>query len=218
MKHRILIVDNKQKIKKSIEQMLHNEEIKFTCCDSAKKAVSLIKSSEQPFSLILSDQEMPEINGTDLLELARKITPNTIRFLVTGYSQMDVLINAVNRGAVHRFISKPLNTEDIIDNIKNGLKHYKTLIESEHLLSIARNQNSQLYKLSSKLKQKTKHHDKILKELDKEAMRIEKEIKVHVSTQKPATQDELIATIEETITASQTISVKNITGLLFLPY
>ena len=133
MKHRVLIVGNETKLKNTIEQIPHSDGIQFTYSDSATKAATLIKSSRQPFSLILSEQEMPEMRGTELLELARKITPNTIRFLITGYSKMNVLINAVNRGAVHRFISKPWNNEHIMDALKNGLTQYETLIESQNL-------------------------------------------------------------------------------------
>ncbi len=74
--------------------------------------------------VVITDQRMPEMNGTQLPETVSRNYPNTIRVLVTGYSDIDVVIDAINRGSVYRYISKPGDDEEIKTTIKNALEIY----------------------------------------------------------------------------------------------
>ncbi len=96
------------------------------------------------------------------MEKAKEITPDTIRFLITGYADMDAVTEALNKGAIHRYISKPWNTEALIEAVRNGLEQYAAILENHRLFTLAKEQNTVLYKLNVALKKDTDRHHKAL--------------------------------------------------------
>ena len=89
--HTILIVDDEEKIGKSLGRLLRTIKIKYVYLDSGQSALERLKSTSTPFSLILSDQRMPGMTGADFLEKAKEIAPDTIRFLITGYADLPTV-------------------------------------------------------------------------------------------------------------------------------
>ena len=103
----MLLVDDDAPTGKAIGRVLEREGLGYTFVDSAEEGIKVLENVEFPFSLILSDQRMPGMPGTEFLSRAKELAPDTIRYLITGYSEMDTIINAVNKGAVQHYISKP---------------------------------------------------------------------------------------------------------------
>jgi len=110
------VVDEKS-VGKSLGRPLFLENIDHVYCNSAKDALKEIQSARTPFSLIISDQRMPGGMGTDFLEQAKIIVPDTICFLITAHSDLKTVIESVNRGAVYKYIIKPWDNEALLDNI-----------------------------------------------------------------------------------------------------
>lgn len=73
---------------------------------------------------------MPEMDGAQFLEKAKDIFPDAIRFLLTGYSDMDAIIDAVNKGEIHRYLTKPWNDDDLLLQIRQSLKQYELTLEN----------------------------------------------------------------------------------------
>ena len=165
--HTILIVDDERNIGKALERLIKKTGARSFYAASGPEALDFIKKSSFKLSMILSDQRMPEMQGTQFLEKARAVTPHTVRFLITGYADINAVSGAVNRGAVHRFITKPWDNDELLEMIKAGLQHYELLVENEKLFALAKKQNANLYNLSQELKQKAGRHKQKIIEKEK---------------------------------------------------
>jgi response regulator RpfG family c-di-GMP phosphodiesterase len=84
------------------------------------QALQIVAANQIP--LVVSDQRMPEMLGIDLLSKVRELSPNTMRLLLTGYSDLAVIVGSVNDGEVFRFISKPWDQEDIKKTIAEAIE------------------------------------------------------------------------------------------------
>ena len=119
--HKVLVVDDDEQIGKTICRILKTEHRKYAWTDSGEAALEKLKKARQPYSLIISDQRMGGMDGTTFLEQAKNISPNTIRFLLTGYMEMETLIKAVNKGAIQRYIAKPWDPDEFVEDIRSGI-------------------------------------------------------------------------------------------------
>ena len=182
--HKVLIVDDDENVGKSIARILKRLKIDFAYASSGDKALEKVQNASTPFSLIISDQRMPGMRGSEFLEQARKISPNTIRFLITGYSDMDAVFEAINKGAIHRYISKPWDTKEFMDAIQEGLKQFELIIEDEQLLRLAKDQNAKLYELNCELRKKTEMHQKNIENLNREIDKLSRQIKIQTDKAK----------------------------------
>lgn len=172
--HTILIVDDEKNIGKALERLIKRIGAQSLYASSAAQALEFIEKAEHPFSIILSDQRMPGMQGTQFLEKARVITPDTVRFLITGYADINAVTGAVNQGAVHRFITKPWDTDALVEMIKAGLQQYELRIENQNLFTLAKAQNARLYTMSQELKQKAGEHQQVLVQKEKEISLLQK--------------------------------------------
>ena len=87
-------------------------------CDEPHKAVRML--DEMEFHVVLSDQRMPRISGVEFFELIMPDHPDVSRVLVTGYADTDAVVDAINKGQVYRFVSKPWNEEELRSVIQAG--------------------------------------------------------------------------------------------------
>ncbi len=208
--HKVLIVDDDEDVAKAIARIVKRLRINFTYASDGNKALEKVQNTLTPFSIIISDQRMPGMKGSEFLEQARKISPDTIRFLVTGYSDMDAVLEAINKGAIHRYISKPWDTKDFINAIKNGIKQYELIIENEQLLRLAKEQNTKLYELNCELREKTEAHQKNIENLNREIDELGKQIKIQAEKTK---KDDSLKKIEKLLTDKDMLDKKKMDHL-----
>ena len=88
---------------------------------------------ENPIALALVDQRMPEMSGVEVLEEIKRIKANVLRIMITAYTDLDVVIEAINKGKVYQYFKKPWEHEDIRTGIIRGIEHYHTKREQERL-------------------------------------------------------------------------------------
>jgi diguanylate cyclase (GGDEF)-like protein len=116
---KILCVDDEESVVNSLRRVLrssHYEVIGFT---SAPEALKYLESNE--VDLIVSDMRMPEMRGDEFLAKTMSITPNTVRILLTGYSDFDMTVSAINEGRIHRYMSKPWDNSELLAIINEEL-------------------------------------------------------------------------------------------------
>ena len=190
--HNILIVDDEKSVGKSLGQILMTEDIDFIYVENGESAIQELKSREKPFSIIISNQRMPGMQGTDFLEQAKQIHPDTIRFLLTAHSDMDVIIRSVNKGAIHEFINKPWNNDKLLELVKTWFKRYEKNIEEKKLLQTIKKKNKELYDFDTQFMEIITEHDKKLAALDKEIQVIENQIMV-----KPSSSEDFSKRVEK---------------------
>lgn len=157
--HLILLVDDEISILKSMTRLLRKTPYTVITAGSGQEALDILAVPDRSVSMIISDQKMPGMTGAEFLEKSRVYVPDAIRFLLTGYSDMETLVDAINKGKVQRYISKPWDDNDLLLTIENGIKQYELVLENKRLMEITRKQNVQLLQvgrlLDAKVKQRT---------------------------------------------------------------
>ncbi len=88
---------------------------------------------ENEIAVILTDQRMPRLSGVELLKRVKAQRPDTVRMLITAYTDMDVVIEAINEGNVYRYITKPYNEDDLRNTLRQGIETYYLIRERERL-------------------------------------------------------------------------------------
>lgn len=88
-------------------------------------------------AVLISDYEMPEMSGAELLEAARKVRPATVRVLVTGRKSLDTAIDGINRGEVYRYVSKPFEADRVRAVVREAVAKYHELAEGRHERELA---------------------------------------------------------------------------------
>ena len=88
--------------------------------------------------VVISDEVMPEMAGSDFLSIVRKKYPDTIRMILTGHARIDSAIKAINEGEVYRFFTKQCHVVDLIISIKQGLKQKELERENRRLLRLVK--------------------------------------------------------------------------------
>jgi DNA-binding NtrC family response regulator len=109
-KARVLFVDDEERVIKLLRMIFRSDYEVYTAT-SGKEALDIIAAHS--IDVIVSDQRMPEMVGTELLAQVRKRSPATMRILLTGYSDLAAIVGSVNDGEVFRFINKPWDQDEI---------------------------------------------------------------------------------------------------------
>lgn len=124
--NRILIVDDEKDNLQALMRLLRGQ-FQVETTTSPFEALKLIQKDK--FSVIISDQRMPEMKGVDLLEKVKHVAPSTTRVLLTGYTEIESVIDAINRGNVYRYIAKPWDPEELKTIVKQADEAYRLRLE-----------------------------------------------------------------------------------------
>src|SRR5262245_56698823 len=127
----LLVVDDEPYILPTLRALLLHEFHVLTA-SSADHAEQILK--EQPIDLLLTDQRMPRRIGVELLEWAKEHSPRTIRLLMTGYSELEDAVEAINKGSVYYYLLKPWRTEDLQQVLRNAADKFLLERKREELL------------------------------------------------------------------------------------
>jgi response regulator RpfG family c-di-GMP phosphodiesterase len=109
---------------------------------SAEEAAPILKNNT--IHIVITDQRMPNITGVEFLESVIKEYPNAIRILLTGYADMEAIIDAINKGQIYRYIMKPFNIDELKMSIDNAYEVYRLREENKQLLKNLVKVNDQL--------------------------------------------------------------------------
>lgn len=147
----ILVVDDEKTILTSLQQILRN--CHYHTVSATDPLLGLEQLKKQAFSVIISDQVMPQMSGLELLARARQIQPYATRILVTAVVDLDMMIEAINKGEIFRFIVKPWLHEEFLATIKNGVQRYELICQNARLQAATQSMNEQLVELNRSLEQ-----------------------------------------------------------------
>jgi putative nucleotidyltransferase with HDIG domain len=153
-KHSILIVDDEESILNSFQRVLADEDYEVHTVNNGSEGLNKLRTAQKPYSVIVSDQRMPEMSGVQFFAQAKDIFPDAVRILLTGYADSDAIIDAINKGGVHLYFTKPLREEEILLHIKQSLSKVEILAENKRLVELIKIKNQELVKLNKTLEKK----------------------------------------------------------------
>jgi response regulator RpfG family c-di-GMP phosphodiesterase len=131
MPERILLVDDERNITEAIRRSLHGQFCLETFSDP-EEALTAIRE-RGPYAVVVSDLQMPVIDGIRLLAQVKEHSPDTVRMMLTGKADLEAAIAAVNEGAIFRFLTKPCPFETLAKALRAALDQYR-LVMAEHEL------------------------------------------------------------------------------------
>ncbi|MBW1809548.1 MAG: response regulator [Deltaproteobacteria bacterium] len=130
-RYKILAVDDEEDVLDVLERALEDDYQVYTA-PNGEKALEILEQ-EPAIDLLITDQRMPQMSGVKLLEEAKRINPTMVRIILTGYTEPGDLIDAINRGEVYRYITKPWDLNDLLLTIRQGLESYQLRKDKERL-------------------------------------------------------------------------------------
>lgn len=133
MSKRILLVDDEANLLQSLRRNLRGR-YDLVLAEGGEAGLEQLKTGG-PFALVVSDMQMPEVDGLTLLKHARDIAPDTIRIMLTGNVDQETAVKAVNDGAIFRFVNKPCPAEKLAEILDEGLRQYSLVVAEKQLLS-----------------------------------------------------------------------------------
>ncbi len=148
----LLFVDDESNILSSLKRLFRPHGYRIFTALSGKEALAVME--KETVDLVVSDMRMPEMDGAVFLEQVFNRWPDTVRILLTGYSDLTSTISAVNKGQIYRYISKPWEDSDILLTVKRALEQKRLEQERVRLEALTRKQNAQLKELNASLEEK----------------------------------------------------------------
>ncbi len=132
MKYKIMIVDdepvNLRTLERVFRQIYH-----VVTAESGGEALSLLEQHD--VALMISDQRMPEMTGIELMKRTVSLRPQMVKILLTGYTDVSALIEALNSGLVYRYLTKPWDNDELRLTVSRALEYFET-VKSRHLVSM----------------------------------------------------------------------------------
>lgn len=130
-KESVLFVDDDPAILGAIRRLLLDEPYEVRTCGNPVVALGEVKAS--PPTVVVADYYMPTINGPDLLLAIRRIAPSAVRMILTGKPDLEAVVAAVQDGAVHKFLLKPWDDDDLRRTVREALDYYRLVAMQHHL-------------------------------------------------------------------------------------
>ena len=149
----VLLVDDEENILRSLKRLLMDEEFEVQTASSGEAALELLPTLTN-VGLIISDQRMPGMNGAEFLGRSREIAPHALRILLTGYSDANATVEAINKGGASRYISKPWDDDELLEIVRSTVQQYRDEEEKRHLNGIIEQQNKELEQWNDNLKKR----------------------------------------------------------------
>ncbi|MES2952243.1 MAG: HD domain-containing phosphohydrolase [Pseudomonadota bacterium] len=148
----ILCVDDEPNILSALRRLFRSEGFQVKTAVGGAAGLELLAT--ESVDLVISDMRMPEMDGAEFLQKVRERTPDTVRLLLTGYSEVTSIIGAINRGEIYRYITKPWDDHDIVLIVRQALERKALDQEKKRLEKLTIEQNDALKNLNASLESK----------------------------------------------------------------
>lgn len=149
----VLLVDDEENILRAIQRLLMDEDFDIETATSGEAALEKLQTL-QNVGLIVSDQRMPGMNGAEFLGRTRENIPHAQRILLTGYSDINATIEAINKGGAGRYLSKPWDDDELTGAIRDAVELYRQDVEKRRLNDIITQQKEEFEAWNAGLKKR----------------------------------------------------------------
>lgn len=119
----LLLLDDEENVLRSLVRLFRRDGYQILTANSVAEAFDLLASNG--VQVILSDQRMPDMSGTEFLTRVRDLYPDTVRMVLSGYTDLATITEAINLGAIYRFLTKPWNDDELREHIRDAFRAYE---------------------------------------------------------------------------------------------
>ncbi len=138
----VLFVDDEPLVTQALKRALHKEPYRVLSAQSAAAALDILAA--QPVDVVISDEMMPGMLGSEFLALVCREYPDTVRIILTGHANLQSALRAINEGQVYRFLTKPCGELELSVTLRQALQHRELLSKGRMLLRAVRHQHAVL--------------------------------------------------------------------------
>jgi len=119
----VLLVDDEPSILSSLRRLLRREGYTIFTASGGAEGLEVLATHE--VGVVISDARMPEMSGAEFLGRVREMHPDTVRIMLSGYTDLDAVTSAVNRGELFRFLGKPWDDAELLETLRDAFRHYE---------------------------------------------------------------------------------------------
>jgi len=148
-RHAILCVDDEKNVLSSLKRLLRKEDYDVLTASSGHAGLKVL--SESKIHLVMCDQRMTEMSGTEFLAQVKDAYPDVIRIMLTGYTEVDSITESINKGHIYKFFLKPWNDHNLKLEIRQALEHYELIQTNRELHKKVLKQNAALKSINENL-------------------------------------------------------------------
>ena len=175
MAPRILCVDDEPNILASLRRLFRSQGYHVMTAESGMEGLKRLETDQ--VDIVISDMRMPEMDGARFLERVRERWPDTLRLLLTGYADIQSILDAINRGEIYRYITKPWDDNDILLIVRHALERKALEQEKQRLEALTQIQNEELKELNAGLEAKVAERTAALKAAHDELVTFNEKLK-----------------------------------------
>ena len=141
----LLFVDDEASILSALKRLFRRDGYHILTAGGGAEGLELLAANR--VDLVISDQRMPQMTGVEFLREVRKRHPETVRIVLSGYTELNSITEAINEGAIYKFLTKPWEDEQLRANVQEALQHKDLLDENRRLVDELGEANRQLRQL-----------------------------------------------------------------------
>lgn len=160
----LLLVDDEENVLSSLKRLFRKSNCNVFIANSGQEGINVLK--EQSIDVIISDARMPEMSGPEFLAIAAKEYPETVRILLTGYADMEAVVDAVNLGKVSHYLEKPWDDEKLKTLVDDTFVAINFKKQNDYLQSLVASQNEKLTAMNETLETTVKERTQKIIEIN----------------------------------------------------
>lgn len=145
----VLFVDDEESILRSLQRALRKEPYRILTACSGEEGLAIL--AREQVQLVVSDQRMPVMTGSQFLQRVQEACPDAVRVILSGYAEASIIVEAINSGGIYRFIGKPWDDEDLKTTLRQCLEHHRIVQENRRLSELSARQVAELERLNGQL-------------------------------------------------------------------
>jgi len=148
----LLLVDDEENILNALNRLLRRDGYHILTAGSGQEGLTLLE--QHKVGVIITDQRMPQMTGSEFLFQVKERYPDTVRIVLSGYTELKSVTDAINRGAIYKFLTKPWDDQLLRDNIEEAFRQYELQGENQRLTRELRAANAELSDINQDLERR----------------------------------------------------------------
>ncbi|HEC18521.1 MAG TPA: response regulator [Gammaproteobacteria bacterium] len=148
----LLLVDDEENILNALNRLLRRDGYRILTAGSGQEGLTLLE--QHKVGVIITDQRMPQMTGSEFLFQVKERYPDTARIVLSGYTELKSVTDAINRGAIYKFLTKPWDDQLLRDNIEEAFRQYELQSENQRLTRELQAANAELSDINQDLERR----------------------------------------------------------------